>query len=400
MNHTNADDLHGPSVLISGVDTDSDDEFEDASALDGLRPMVSNLQAVLEAATISDLQAALEAASLTAPSAPSDLLAPTPATIVTTAEFDVGAPLRVRSVPIAAPPKSGYVQITSAARLQQTGLGSSSVVEGVGTVEWQVRDFLGNVRTIRTKAYLVRTAPVRLLSPQTYFKEGLRGRLTVTHDRTELTLHDGSVLSLPFADNHLPYLFPEWQPVVGLTRDDASLLGSAPTVALSVADETNQNLTSSQKELLLWHWRLGHSHFSWVQRLASAPRTDRRHILTTKTTCSTASPPCCAACSLAKLKRRTPPGPVGGIAPPAMQIRSDDLHPGDCISVDQYVSSVPGRLPHTAGKESSKDKYHGGTIFVDHATSFLFLVNQVSLSAGETIHSKVAFERFAHSCGH
>ncbi|KAG7373658.1 reverse transcriptase RNA-dependent DNA polymerase [Nitzschia inconspicua] len=280
------------------------------------------------------------------------------------------------------------------------GLGSSSVVEGVGTVEWQVRDFLGNVRTIRTKAYLVRTAPVRLLSPQTYFKEGLRGRLTVTHDRTELTLHDGSVLSLPFADNHLPYLFPDWQPVVGLTRDDASLLGSAPTVALSVADETNQNLTSSQKELLLWHWRLGHSHFSWVQRLASAPRTDRRHILTTKTTCSTASPPCCAACSLAKLKRRTPPGPVGGIAPPAMQIRSDDLHPGDCISVDQYVSSVPGRLPHTAGKESSKDKYHGGTIFVDHATSFLFLVNQVSLRAGETIHSKVAFERFAHSCGH
>ncbi|KAG7372649.1 hypothetical protein IV203_018792 [Nitzschia inconspicua] len=121
MNHTNADDLHGPSVLISGVDTDSDDEFEDASALDGLRPMVSNLQAVLEAATITDLQAALEAASLTAPSAPSDLLAPTPATIVTTAEFDVGAPLRVRSVPITAPPKSGYVQITSAARLQQTG---------------------------------------------------------------------------------------------------------------------------------------------------------------------------------------------------------------------------------------------------------------------------------------
>ncbi|KAG7358094.1 hypothetical protein IV203_014681 [Nitzschia inconspicua] len=83
-----------------------------------------------------------------------------------------------------------------------------------------------------------------------------------------------------------------------------------------------------------------------------------------------------------------------------MQIRSDNLHPGDCISVDQYVSSVPGRLPHTAGKESSKDKYHGGTIFVDHATSFLFLVNQVSLRAGETINSKVAFERFAHSCGH
>ncbi|KAG7370589.1 reverse transcriptase RNA-dependent DNA polymerase [Nitzschia inconspicua] len=231
------------------------------------------------------------------------------------------------------------------------GLGSSSVVEGVGAVEWQVRDFLGNVRTIRSKP-----------------------------------------------DNNLPHLFPDWQPVVGLTRDDASLLGSAPTVALSVADETNQNLTQSQKELLLWHWKLGHSNFSWIQRLASAPRTDRRHILSTKTSCSTTSPPCCAACSLAKLKRRTPPGPVGGTAPSAMRIRSNDLLPGECVS-DQYVSSVPGRLPNTAGKEPSKDKYHGGTIFVDHATSFLYLVNQVSLRSGETINSKVAFERFAYSCG-
>ncbi|KAG7370590.1 hypothetical protein IV203_019160 [Nitzschia inconspicua] len=112
MNHTNAE----PLVLISGVDTDSDDEFEDASALDGIRPTVSHLQAVLEAATLSDLQAALKAASFTAPSAPSDSPAST-----TTAQFLVGAPLRVRSVPITATPISGYVQITSAARFMQTG---------------------------------------------------------------------------------------------------------------------------------------------------------------------------------------------------------------------------------------------------------------------------------------
>ncbi|KAG7368434.1 hypothetical protein IV203_031177 [Nitzschia inconspicua] len=78
MNHTNADDLRGPSVLISGVDTESDDEFEDASALDGIRPTVSHLQAVLEAAALSDLPAALEAASFTAPSAPTDSPAPAP----------------------------------------------------------------------------------------------------------------------------------------------------------------------------------------------------------------------------------------------------------------------------------------------------------------------------------
>jgi hypothetical protein len=38
-------------------------------------------------------------------------------------------------------------------------------------MEWQIRDVLGTVRTIRTRGYLVKSAKVRLFSPQTYFKE-------------------------------------------------------------------------------------------------------------------------------------------------------------------------------------------------------------------------------------
>jgi hypothetical protein len=82
-----------------------------------------------------------------------------------------------------------------------------------------------------------------------------------------------------------------------------------------------------------------------------------------------------------------------------MQIRKGDLQPGDCVSVNQYVSSVPGRLPHTAGKEKPNEKYNGGTIFVDHASSYIHLTHQVSLRAGETLKSKLGFERFADSCG-
>jgi hypothetical protein len=37
-----------------------------------------------------------------------------------------------------------------------------------------------------------------------------------------------------------------------------------------------------------------------------------------------------------------------------MDIREGDLQAGDCVSVDQYVSSVPGRLPNTLGNEPSK----------------------------------------------
>ncbi|KAG7374494.1 reverse transcriptase RNA-dependent DNA polymerase [Nitzschia inconspicua] len=278
------------------------------------------------------------------------------------------------------------------------GLGSSSDVVGQGLVEWQIRDVFGNVKTIRTKAYLVPSAPVRLMSPQTYFREGEAGELRVDHLKAELTLHDGSVLTFPFAENMLPYMLPDWQPVVGVTLQDHSVLCDQPLIHMSVADETNQNLTSAQKELLKWHWKLGHGHFGWIQRLASTK--NRRTILETKHSLSTAPLPYCAACSLAKLKRRTPPGTVGGEPPPEMQIRAGDLQPGDCISVDQYVSAVPGRLPNTEGKELPKDKYHGGTIFVDHASSYIFLVNQISLRAGETLQSKLAFERFAHNCGH
>jgi hypothetical protein len=49
-------------------------------------------------------------------------------------------------------------------------------------------------------------------------------------------------------------------------------------------------------------------------------------------------------------------------------LRAGDLLPGNKVSIDQYISALPGRLPHTKGKESKKDCYHGGTIFMDHAS--------------------------------
>ncbi|MHA7927723.1 MAG: hypothetical protein ACX936_21195, partial [Marinobacter sp.] len=80
-----------------------------------------------------------------------------------------------------------------------------------------------------------------------------------------------------------------------------------------------------------------------------------------------------------------------------MAIRQGDLMPGDRVSVDSYISALPGRLPHTKGKEKPKQKYNGGTIFCDHASGVLFLVNQVSLRAGETCQAKLRFEQWARS---
>jgi len=43
---------------------------------------------------------------------------------------------------------------------------------------------------------------------------------------------------------------------------------------------------------------------------------------------------------------------------------SNDVFPGSRISVDQYQSAFPGRLPDTAGRERFSSKFNGGTILL------------------------------------
>ena len=49
-----------------------------------------------------------------------------------------------------------------------TGLSDKINVAGSGTVEWTIRDWFGRVAVVRTTAYHVPEANVRLFSPQTY----------------------------------------------------------------------------------------------------------------------------------------------------------------------------------------------------------------------------------------
>ena len=166
------------------------------------------------------------------------------------------------------------------------GLSNTTKVLGVGTVEWTIRDIFGAVRTLKTEAYYVPEANIRLFSPQTYFHEQQKGQLVMNHNSTMLSLADGSTLVFPYnSQNNLPLMLPSPSHNVGLTFEDACVLGdgfSARTF-LSVADETNQNLTASQKELLIWHWKLGHANFQWIQTLCRHSNSDsKRCVLPTK----------------------------------------------------------------------------------------------------------------------
>ena len=164
---------------------------------------------------------------------------------------------------------------------------------------------------------------------------------------------------------------------------------------LSVADETNQNLTRAQKELLKWHWKLGHAGFTWVQQLLRSERNGEEPIIKPKiATASSCPAPLCAACLLARLTR-VGAGVSTELKDPdhEMSLKVDHLLPGQVVSMDQYQSSIRGRLEHTYGKEKDDDKYTGGTIFVDHASTKLYIRHQVSLRAGETVVSKRMFEQ-------
>ena len=80
-------------------------------------------------------------------------------------------------------------------------------------------------------------------------------------------------------------------------------------------------------------------------------------------------------------------------------IKENDLRPGDCISIDQYVCSHRRRLTTGNGKTPSAQTYGGGTIFVDHASGYIHVEHQISLSAADTIRWKRNFERLLMNHG-
>ena len=62
--------------------------------------------------------------------------------------------------------------------------------------------------------------------------------------------------------------------------------------------------------------------------------------------------------------------------------------------MDQFVVKTPGRLPTGYGREAKSNRYQGVTIFNDASTGIIWVENQVSLGAFETISSKSRFEEW------
>jgi hypothetical protein len=173
----------------------------------------------------------------------------------------------------------------------------------------------------------------------------------------------------------------------------------------AVLKHANTNLSPEQKELLLWHYRLGHIGVAQVQSLLQKPRSSSftdmqtRFISPSNNKSSHCHAPLCASCQYAKQKRKNPPKSTTAIPRTSTGLSDDILNVGDRVSVDLYCSSTNGRLPHTFGKEKSDLHYICGAIFVDHATRLIHNTHQHSTTAAETVLSKHLFEDYCDSFG-
>lgn len=324
--------------------------------------------------------------------------------------LDTGASIAV------SPCRNDFVSPIEKLDLELNGLDHSIKVVGTGWVEWHIRDYFGRVGLIRTKAYYVPSSHVRLFSPQSYFKEhkgnpSSKGKCEFDHSMLHLTTVKGQEMSFPFdSNNHLPYMLVDNNALTGScsSQFQANLMSDHPSLdtAQNILLGNNYNLSKSQKELLLWHQRLGHAGQGWIQDLM---RKQKKEVGETAesplipnhdpaaTGCKHAR---CAACLLARQHRKSAGSSFTTNKPEKnMAIRANDLVPGQRVSTDQYVCAKPGRLPHTHGKEPPASQYNGGTLFYDHASALIFHQHQVSLGNGETIKGKHKFERFARSHG-
>jgi hypothetical protein len=192
-------------------------------------------------------------------------------------------------------------------------------------------------------------------------------------------------------------------PITNLSTCNAYAQGTpnrpeANAALFSTSSSLNANLSDPQRELLRWHQKLenfGYRRVQFLLRSGVLSHTEQaRRLQLAAAQLSSEGCPLCAACQFGKQRRRPAPGKQSRIIKDSVgALRRDQLFPGQKVSADHFICSTRGMLTNTKGKESEKEKYGGGCIFVDHATGFVHIVLQTKVSASETIQSKLRFEK-------
>ncbi len=284
-----------------------------------------------------------------------------------------------------------------------SGLAKGMVIKGVGTVAWTFIDVHGRLRTIYTTAYYVPKSPVRLLSTGNLLRD-LPGE-TISLDSQSCTLSGikgdperTPVQAYMCSVNNIPTS-------TCYRMEGIEEAGVALNTLTSVVSMENHNLDEKEKELLRWHYRLGHIGFKKVQFLmrtgilsfASSKRSLHQAAAKIK------SPPKCAACQFGKqtansVKKHGNQTIIKDAAPPPVT-KQDALLPGQRVFIDHFVSSTKGVRLSSRGGQDMSNRYSGGCIFVDAATGYVWVEHQSHLNTHETLEAKLAFELACRDMG-
>lgn len=256
------------------------------------------------------------------------------------------------------------------------GMAHGAKVEGIGNVHWRFQSGSCSLTLILT-CYYVPDFRARLMSPQRLLnaQKGVTGAFIIREEHATLELNSHPPLVIEYdTHNNLP---------VALGSN-----ASPNMLDLCVTDDNNQNLTPSQKLLLMWHYRFGHCALPFVQHLLRLPIFSGEKYRAA----SRAELPKCATCEYAKAHAKSTSGnsqSTNELTDGAL--KDGALRPGSKISADHFESRLKGRTYTSYGKTTS-DQFVGGCIFVDHMSGYIHVEHQLGFSSNETIRAKQNFE--------
>ena len=313
------------------------------------------------------------------------------------------------------PSKADFITFTSKSALSSlNAVANGHTVRGEGFVKWSVRDDRGNLRTLKVKAYYVPASKVRLLSTSTLLQNLPSETITMQsdsitlsgcpgdHSRGSVTVPYHPGCNLPISMAHCVASIEDSTVKAAKDLQKSSDLLSSTILNATVIHANNLNLSEPEKELLRWHFKLGHLSFAKVKSLmrsgvlSHSEATRRLHAQA----CKLKQAPCCAACQYGKQKVVTSPGKVSKVIKNrAGVLRQDNLYPGQETSVDHFICSTKGRLFTSRGRTKDSNLYCGGCIFVDHASGHVHVELQPSLHSHATIAAKEAYEAYCRDLG-
>ena len=169
-----------------------------------------------------------------------------------------------------------------------------------------------------------------------------------------------------------------------LVREGALTFDPTATPQDLVLDEPEA--ADPKAELMRWHVRLGHAPFPRILALAKNGDLPKK--------LADVAPPICAGCMFgAMTRRRWREKPTNEQRQqPSRVFLAQNV--GDCVSVDQMISTQVGFIGQTKGRLTTQ-RYRAVTIFVDHLSRCKYVYLMTSLTSEETIKAKQKFELFA-----